>query len=76
MTAAIFNHLPQFVIIPNMFGNISGSKSHIYERDLSKFDQEILILDYFSVGKEDLLKTDELNTDNSTKYIYIKLVYC
>ena len=33
LTATIFDHLPQFAIIPNMFGNISGNKSNIYERD-------------------------------------------
>ena len=32
LTATIPDHLPQFAIIPNMFGNISG-KSNIYERD-------------------------------------------
>ena len=52
-----------------MFGNISGNKSNIYERDWSKFDQENFILDYFSVDWEDLLKI-ELNVDNSTK-IYL-----
>ena len=63
MTATISDHLPQFTIIPNMFGNISGNKSNIYERDWSKFD-------YFSVDWEDLSKIDELNVDNSTK-IYL-----
>ena len=38
LTATISDHLPQFTIIPNMFGNISGNKSKIYERDWSKFD--------------------------------------
>ena len=70
MTATISDHLPQFAIIPNMFGSISGNKSNIYERDWSKFDQENLILDYFSVDWEDLLKIDELNVGNSTK-IYL-----
>ena len=70
MTATISDHLPQFAIIPNMFGNILGNKSNIYERDWSKFDQENFILDYFSVDWEDLLKIDELNVDNSTK-IYL-----
>ena len=37
-----FDHLPQFAITPNMFGNISGNNSNIYERDWSKFDQENL----------------------------------
>ena len=70
LTATISDHLPQFAIIPNMFGNISGNKSNIHERDWSKFDQENFILDYFSVDWEDLLKIDELSADNSTK-IYL-----
>ena len=53
-----------------MFGNISGNKSNIHERDWSKFDQENFILDHFSVDWDDLLKIDELNVDNSAK-IYL-----
>ena len=67
MIATISDHLPQFSIIPKMFGNISGNKSNICEQDWSKFDQEHFILDYFSVDWKDLLKTDELNADNSTR---------
>ena len=37
LTASISDHLPRLAIIP-MFGNISGNKSNIYERDCSKFD--------------------------------------
>ena len=70
LTATISDHLPQFAIIPNMFGNISSNKSNIHERDRSKLDQENFFLDYFSVDWEDLLKIDELNADNSTK-IYL-----
>ena len=69
-TVSISDHLPQFAIITNMFGNILGNKSNIYKRDWSKFDQENFILDYFSVDWEDLLKIDELNADNSAK-IYL-----
>ena len=64
LTATISDHLPQFAIIPNMFGNRSGNKSNIYEKYWSKFDQENFILDCFSVDWEDLLKIDELNVDN------------
>ena len=39
LTATISVHLLQFSIIPNMFGNIPGNKSNIYERDWSKFDR-------------------------------------
>ena len=47
LTATISDHLPQFLIIPNIFCNISGNKSNIYELDWFKFDQENFILDYF-----------------------------
>ena len=78
LTATISDHLPQFVIIPNRFGNnfnnISGNNSNIYERDWSRFDRENFILDYFSVHWEDLLKIDELNADNSTKIYLDKVI--
>ena len=67
LTATISDHLPQFAVIANMFGNISSNKSNIYVRDWSKCDQENFILDYFSFDWEDLLKIDEFNADNSTK---------
>ena len=37
LAATIFDHLHQFSIIPNMFGNIPCNKSSTYERDWSKF---------------------------------------
>ena len=65
LAVTISEHLPQFAIIPNMFGNTRSNKGNIYEGDCSKFDRENFILDYFSTEWEDLLKTDELNVDNS-----------
>ena len=41
--------------------------------DWSKLDRENFILDYFSVDWEDLLKTDELNADNSTRMYLDKI---
>ena len=73
LTATISDHLPQFAIIPNMFGNIIGNKSKIYERDWSKFDRKIFSLDCFSLEWEDLLKIDERNADNSTKMYLDKI---
>ena len=70
MTATISDHLPQFVIIPNKFGNILSNKSGIYEKEWSKFHGENFIPDHFSVDWEDLLKIDELTADYSTK-IYV-----
>ena len=66
-TATISHHLPQFAIIPNMFGNTTSNKSNIYERDWSKSDREKFILNYFAINWEDLIKIDELNVDNSTQ---------
>ena len=65
LTATISDHLPQFSVIPNMFGNISGNKSNIYERDWSKFEHRNFIVDCFSVDWEGLLEIDELNAENS-----------
>ena len=67
LTATISEHLPQFSIFPDMFGNIPSNKSNIYERDWSKFDREHFILDYFFADWENLLKIDELTAGNSTK---------
>ena len=75
LTATISDHLPQFAIIPNMFANIPSNKSNIYERDWSKFDREHLILDYFSVDWEDLLKIYEIYADNSTIMFLDKIKY-
>ena len=56
-----------------MFGNISGNKSSIYERDWFKFDQENFIPNYFFVDWEDLLKIYELNVDNSSQIYQDKI---
>ena len=65
-TTSISDHLSQFAVIPNMFGNISGNKCNIYERDWSKLDRKKIILDYFSVDGDYSLKIDKLNADNLT----------
>ena len=38
-TPTISDHLPQFSIITNMFGNISRNKSNVYDKDWSKIDR-------------------------------------
>ena len=73
LITTISDLLPQFSIIPNIFGNISGNKSNIYERDWSKFNRKNFILDYFFVDWEDLLKIDGLNADSSTKMYLDKI---
>ena len=47
LTVKVSDHLPQFVI--NIFSNsTSGSKSNIYQRNWTNFDQENFILDYLA----------------------------
>ena len=70
LTATISDNLTQFAIIRNMFANILGNKSKIYERYWFKFDRENFVPDYFSVDWEDLLKMGELIAENSTN-IYL-----
>ena len=43
-TASISDHLPEFVIIPNIFGNISGNKYNIYEGTDQNWIDKILFL--------------------------------
>ena len=49
LTATISDHLPQFIILPNIFSNPTSNKSIIDERDWSNLVQEDFVLNYFSV---------------------------
>ena len=56
-TATISDHLPQFAMILNMFGNISGNKCNIYEREAPKLIKKILFWTIFLLtGRVHLLK--------------------
>ena len=67
LTATISDHLPQFLIVPNIFSNPPPNKSNIYERHWSNFDQENFILHYFSIDWNETLKIEEQNIDYSTE---------
>ena len=45
----VFGHLPQFMIVPNVFCNPASNNANILERDWSNLDQESFILDFFSI---------------------------
>ena len=47
LTATISNHLPEFALIPHIFGNISGKKYNIYERAGQNLIKKILFLAIF-----------------------------
>ena len=60
LTATISDHLPQFLIVPNILTNPPSNKSNIYKRDWSNFDKENFI-DYFSIDSNEILKTEKQN---------------
>ena len=65
LTASISDHLPQILVAPNAFFNASYPTSNNYERDWSRFDQENLLLDYFSVEWDNFLLSSNANTKKS-----------
>ena len=70
MTSTISDHLPQFMIVPNVFNNSPSKKANIFERDWSNFGQENFDLDYFSIDWNVL---DERNVDYSTESLLNKI---
>ena len=73
LTATISDHLPQFMIVPNVFSNPPSNKANIFERDWPNFDQEKFILDYFSIDWDVALKLDEQNVNYSTESFLNKI---
>ena len=63
LTAAISDHLSQFVIASEIFKNSPSNKSNYFERDWSNFNQENFTLDYFSVNWKNVIdsKTNDVN---------------
>ena len=73
LTATISDHLPQIMIVPNVFANPPSNMCNIYERDWSNFDQVNFVLDYFSIDWDDILKISEENIDYSTETFLNKI---
>ena len=67
LRSSISDHLPQFLVAPNIFFNASYTKSNNYERDWSRFDQENFVLDYFSVEWDNFLLVPNTETEKSYK---------
>ena len=63
INAAISDHLPQSLFVPNILLNPSAQISNFYGRHWSKFKQESFILDYFDKDWADLLQLDIFSMD-------------
>ena len=64
-TNKISDHLHQFLIATDIISNPPSTKSNIFERDWSKFDQENFILNYLLVDWENLIKSGNRHVDKS-----------
>ena len=62
LTATIFDHLPQFLIAPEIFRNSASNKSNYFKHDWGNFNKENFILDYFSVDWKNInLQKNDVN---------------
>ena len=67
ITAAISDHLPQFLISLNTSADPPSNKPNVFERNWSNFDQKNFVLDYFDKDWPHILKLDEKNVNSATK---------
>ena len=70
LTAIISDHLPQFLIAPHFFSNLSNRKTNIFERGWSKFNHEEFILDYVSVDWLHTLKLQNNSIGASVQFFF------
>ena len=65
LTATISDHLPQFLIAPQISSNVSNRKTNIFEHNSSKLNHKEFIQDYFSVDWPHTLKLQNNNIDST-----------
>ena len=67
------DHLPQFLIAPEIFSNSLSTKLNSFERDCSDFYQENFIVGYVSVDWKNLIKSSNGNVDQSFTSFLVNL---
>ena len=70
LTTTISDHLPQFLISPEIFRNPPSNKSNYFERDWSNFNQENFILDYFSVNWKNVINLQRNDVNHSLQNFF------
>ena len=58
-TATISDHLPQFLIAPEIFRSSSISKFNYFQRDWNNVNQKNFILDYFSINWKNIINLEK-----------------
>ena len=67
LNSTISDHLPQFLVTPNMLGNILANKSNIYEQDWSKFLKLLLISCNMNYPRKNLIYLKQVYTFQSNQ---------
>ena len=75
LTAAIFDHLPQFLIAAEIVRNSPCSKSNYFERDWRNFNQQNFILDYFSVNRKNVINLEKNDVNHSLESFFDSVNY-
>ena len=70
LRATISDHLLQFLIAPEIFRNSPSNKSNYFERDWSNFNQENVILDYFSVDWKNVINLQRHDVNHSLQNFF------
>ena len=73
LTSTIFDHLPQFLIMPSILSDPSPSKSNIYERSWSNFNKEEFILNYFEKDWYFILNVEKNGFNHSFDNVLLKM---
>ena len=74
LTASFSDDFPHFLIVPDIFKNLSPSKSNIYEGYWNNFHKENFTLDYLTVNWADIIKSEKKNIDFSFECFLKKLL--
>ena len=59
LTSSISDHLPQFLLIPNMNTNNNSKKQNIFKRNFSKFNREDFLLDLLDIEWDNVISVDK-----------------
>ena len=69
----LFDHLPQFLIMPSIFSDPSSSKSDVYEGSWSNFNKEEFILDYFEKDWDLTLNVEKNDVNHSFDKFFLNM---
>ena len=70
LTSTISDHLPQVLFIPSMFSDNLDTKSNIFERSWTNFNQAEFVMDYFDEDCSNILNVKHSNVNTSMESFF------